>query len=732
MSWKIPREEPARDESPDFEEEVQGTMSARRATRTLKTELQIRFLLVGSAFLVIAITLLYQNGQAALRRQILASATTAAETAAALITVQDHRQIRTPADMNSAAFRNLQTDLGALRRANPSIYHLFTLAPVGQLGSWGVIVDMGGAGSPSDHRANPRGRLPIGAPPPRSVPHDLIQQAMRGTSGRVLDLSSPERARVVALAPIRATGGSSVGLVAVEMSVSALASEARLLWYVSIGVFLLGLAASVLASNFVTRWVTRPIEDLLAAVEEISKGHLNTRVKTADTKNELGALGAAFNHMAESLESWQARSNAQQARLRDLHRLGSEAASTLELSRMLEVAAEGLRAICGGGETFVGSAVRQEHSIRLWAHSGPEAADCSQVETPLDPLTRVLGTETRLLNRSEFDVAGLSWLASRPGEYALAAPLRVSDETIGLLLALGDRPQFHEDAVSLASLFASQVSAAVGNARLFEQVKALDRSKSEFLSIASHEVRTPLTVMKSSLDILVNTGQFSYSTDQRQLIAFCQESVERLIRLVKDILDVSKIEAGVLRVQFMPTSLNELVEKCLFWVPQLPGGQGIEVEARLPASPAMVSADPNRITQVLENLISNALKFSKPGGKVTIELREHEREVEVVVSDQGKGIATEDLERIFGKFYQVEESATREQGGTGLGLAICKGIIAAHRGRIWAESELGRGSRFHFTLARAEEFPVAEQDAQISVAALLSSLRSETPNPARS
>jgi signal transduction histidine kinase len=343
-----------------------------------------------------------------------------------------------------------------------------------------------------------------------------------------------------------------------------------------------------------------------------------------------------------------------------------------------------------------------------------------------------MGADTRLLSRAEFEVAGLAWLASRPGEYALTAPLRVSDETIGILLALGDRTQFHDDAVSLASLFAAQVSAAVSNARLFEQVRALDRSKSEFLSIASHEVRTPLTVMKSSLDILVGTGQFSYTTDQRQLIAFCQESVERLIRLVKDILDVSKIEAGVLRVQFMPTSLNELVEKCLFWVPQLPGGQGIEVEARLPATPAMVSADPNRITQVLENLISNALKFSKPGGKVTIELKEHEHDVEVVVSDQGKGIAAEDLERIFGKFYQVEESATREQGGTGLGLAICKGIIEAHRGRIWAESELGRGSRFHFTLARAEETPAPEQDAQISVAALLSSLRAGTPNPARS
>jgi len=343
----------------------------------------------------------------------------------------------------------------------------------------------------------------------------------------------------------------------------------------------------------------------------------------------------------------------------------------------------------------------------------------------------VLGAETRLLSRAELQVAGLACVLARPGEWALAAPLRANDRTIGVLVALGDRARFHSDAVSLASLLASQVSAAVGNAYLFEQVRALDRSKSEFLSIASHEVRTPLTVMKASLDILVNNPKFAYTDDQRQLIAFCQESVERLIRLVKDILDVSKIEAGVLSIQFLPTSLNELIEKCLFWVPQLPGGHGIEVEARLPSQPAMVLADAGRITQVLENLIANAIKFSKPGGKVTIELKEHEREFEVIVRDQGKGIAPEHLKRIFGKFYQVADSATREQGGTGLGLAICKGIIEAHRGRIWGESALGTGSSFHFVLARVLDSSAHDHaDAQIPVSSLLSSLRAGPPRPA--
>jgi signal transduction histidine kinase/HAMP domain-containing protein len=710
-------------------------MPLGRGPRTLKAELQFRFLLVGSVFLVVATALLYTNGQGSLRRQVLTNATTASETAASLIAVEDHRLIRTAADMNGQAFRTIVTNLGALRRANPSVYHLFTLAPGTRLGTWGVVVDLGSTGSESgaDNQALVRGRLPIGSPPPKDVPGSLLRQGMAQTTAVVLDLTRPDLARVVAVSPIRTTGGEAVGLVVVQMSAGALASEARLLAYVCVGIFLLGLVASALASTYVSRWLTRPIEDLLGAVEAISKGDLATRVRVDGHKHELDALGSAFNHMAETLESSRGRNDAQQARLRELNRIGTSAVGTLELPLMLQTVAEGMHTVCGGQETFVGVAAPRDQAIHHWAGSDPSAADLMTTPVLLDSLTRVLAGEARLLSRAEMDAAGLSWLRQRPGEYALAAPLKASDETIGALIAIGDRPQFHDDAVSLASVFATQVSAAVGTARLFEQVKALDRSKSEFLSIASHEVRTPLTVIKSSLDVLVANKAFTYTTDQRQLIAFCQQSVERLIQLVKDILDVSKIEAGVLQIQFIPTSLNELVTKCLFWVPQLPGGQGIEVEAQLPSEPAMVSADPGRITQVLENLISNALKFSKPGGKVTIKLVEHEAEFEIVVSDQGKGIAAEHLERIFGKFYQVEESATREQGGTGLGLAICKGIIQAHRGRIWAESELGKGSQFHFTLARYQDGADAGRpDAQMSVADLLSSLRSETPSPTRS
>ncbi len=146
--------------------------------RTLKRELQILFLAVGSAFLVLATVLLYQNGQASLRRQLLASASSAAETASALISLEDHRSVRTPADFSSQAFRNIVTNLGALRRANPDIVHLFTVAPMGPRGAWSVVVDMGGTAPVHEEQRLVGGRLPIGSRPPASLPQSLMDAGM--------------------------------------------------------------------------------------------------------------------------------------------------------------------------------------------------------------------------------------------------------------------------------------------------------------------------------------------------------------------------------------------------------------------------------------------------------------------------------------------------------------------------------------------------------------------------
>ncbi len=212
--------------------------------KTLKGQLKLVFIVVGSVFLALASIVLYRNGESALRRRLIANAETATETAGSLVSVQDHRSIRSAEDMNSTAFREIVTDLSALRRANPSITHLFTLSPVGQLGSWGVIVDMGGTAPDRRGVELVRGRLPIGSSPPQNVPADLIREGMSGTASRIIDFPDPDRARVVAIAPIRGENGVSTGLAVVELSAAELIEETQSLLLLSIAIFLVGLVVS--------------------------------------------------------------------------------------------------------------------------------------------------------------------------------------------------------------------------------------------------------------------------------------------------------------------------------------------------------------------------------------------------------------------------------------------------------------------------------------------------------
>src|SRR3989454_1298210 len=208
MSSRIRRGGRAPGETPSvFGGRPSHSMRLLQRPRTLKDELQILFLAVGSAFLVLATVLLYQNGQASLRRQLVASASSAAETASALISLEDHRSVRAPADFNSRPFRNIVQSLGALRRANPDIVHLFTIAPIGDLGAWGVVVDMGGSAPVREEADLVRGRVLIGSRPPASLPAGLISAGMAGTTADILDLTNPSRARAAAVSPIGAPRG---------------------------------------------------------------------------------------------------------------------------------------------------------------------------------------------------------------------------------------------------------------------------------------------------------------------------------------------------------------------------------------------------------------------------------------------------------------------------------------------------------------------------------------------
>ncbi|MCG0239204.1 MAG: ATP-binding protein [Firmicutes bacterium] len=232
----------------------------------------------------------------------------------------------------------------------------------------------------------------------------------------------------------------------------------------------------------------------------------------------------------------------------------------------------------------------------------------------------------------------------------------------------------------------------------------IDRMKSEFIATVSHELRTPMTSVKGALGLLLAGAAGEVTPAQRELLTIALNNTDRLIRLINDVLDLSRIEAGRMELHRQPVQVAAAVRSALQELEVYRVQRQIEVATEIPPDLPPVYADPDRLGQVLVNLLGNAFKFSDPGGRVTVRARTEEGMVRVEVSDTGPGIPPEDLERIFERFYRVSGPTSRK-GGTGLGLAICRAIVQEHGGRIWAESRLGEGSTFIFTLPIAQAPP---------------------------
>ena len=232
-----------------------------------------------------------------------------------------------------------------------------------------------------------------------------------------------------------------------------------------------------------------------------------------------------------------------------------------------------------------------------------------------------------------------------------------------------------------------------------------DRMKTEFVSTVSHELRTPLTSIKGSLHLLLSDPALSLDDTQQQLIDISLKNTDRLIRLITNILDISKIEAGHMPLTLAGYRPGEFIVMAVEGIRGFAESRAVALEQEVADDLPQLRVDFDRMVQVVTNLLSNAIKFSPEGGRVTVAARRAGGEVEIRVTDQGRGIAPEDISRLFRKFQQLDGSMVREVGGTGLGLAICRGIVDEHGGRIGVESQPGNGATFIVTL------PVPRGDA---------------------
>jgi len=246
----------------------------------------------------------------------------------------------------------------------------------------------------------------------------------------------------------------------------------------------------------------------------------------------------------------------------------------------------------------------------------------------------------------------------------------------------------------LAAAFNKAAEALEG---LENERKQLEKAKTEFLSITSHELRSPMTPMKGQLQMLMKGYFGSVNAKQKKSLDIVLRNTDRLDRIIIDLLEVSRLEAARLKFRFVKADLtpyvNRLVKEMQGFLPE----KNIEIITKIGKLP-IIEVDPDRVMQVLRNLLNNAKKFSSEHREIRVGVVTEGERVLFSVRDSGIGVAPQSLRKVFEPFFQEEQTLARKYGGTGLGLSICRGIVESQNGRIWAESKLGKGSTFYFTV----------------------------------
>jgi signal transduction histidine kinase/HAMP domain-containing protein len=309
-------------------------------------------------------------------------------------------------------------------------------------------------------------------------------------------------------------------------------------------------------------------------------------------------------------------------------------------------------------------------------------------------------------------------LLQKEGLVALVGvPLMAKGRVVGALnLANRSIKTFSKDDLEILASIGGQIGVAIENARLYqeaktsyeklqaayEELKSLDRMKSEFLSNVSHELKTPLVSIRGYSELLYDEKLGLIKDEQKKSLQAIIRNADRLTRLINSILFISKMQAEKLEFQFQPVEMDEIVKICVDDVKSMMDTKQITFEKDIPKI-SKVNGEKDRFIEVISNLLDNAIKFTPTGGKISIKALDEGEFVHLTVTDNGIGIPLEIIPRLFSRFYQADASASRKYGGTGLGLYITKNIVDAFRGKIWIESEVGKGTKVHVLLPLARE-----------------------------
>jgi signal transduction histidine kinase len=490
----------------------------------------------------------------------------------------------------------------------------------------------------------------------------------------------------------------------------------------ALALLVLGLLIAGGAGALMARRLVVPIRALQRGAERIGSGELHHRLAIR-TGDELEALAEQFNRSAAALEeSYSGLEQKVEERTAELRESLDQQTATADVLRVISQSPTDvqpvLRAVTAAARRFCGATdalivLRDKADSVIAAHDGLLTASVGRRRlvsignlagrAMLDGLT-IHVPDSALLDPKEYADA-MTMAREHNWRAAVAAPMLREGVAIGTILLRKTEPgAFTPRQVELLETFAAQAVIAIENVRLFteiqeksHQLEVASQHKSQFLANMSHELRTPLNAILGYTALMAEGLYGDVGEKAQGVLERVQSNGRHLLGLINDVLDLSKIEAGQLVLAIEEYSVADMVATVLSATESLARAKNLKLGSAVAPGLPTGSGDARRLTQVLLNLVGNAIKFTDQGGVQIRAVRAGDR-FEIAVVDTGPGIAPADQARIFDEFQQLDSTSTRRKGGTGLGLSISRHIVELHGGRITVESEVGRGSTFRISL----------------------------------
>ncbi|GAB2537275.1 cell wall metabolism sensor histidine kinase WalK [Gracilibacillus alcaliphilus] len=442
-------------------------------------------------------------------------------------------------------------------------------------------------------------------------------------------------------------GDVSVGAVYAEASVEEVYNQLQEINQIFLNGTILAIVISIILGMLVARSITKPITEMRKQAMGMARGDFSRKVNVYG-QDEIGQLASTFNDMNDRLKL--ANQTTEEERRK--------------LSSVLSNMSDGVIAADEHGRiTLMNAPATQLIGMSLYEAKGKLLVDVLQIE-----------------DKTAIDVEELEETGSVTIDFS-------DDEELFLIKANFSVVQDEEGKFGGLITVISDVT---------EQEK-VERERKEFVSNVSHELRTPLTTMRSYLEALTDGGALGDKELAPKFLQVTQNETERMIRLVNDLLQLSKMDHKEKVMYKKIIDITPVFHLVLDRF-EMNTGDTIHFERKISDEQIYVWMDQDKITQVMDNIISNAIKYSPEGGTITFQAVKGYHQVRVSISDQGLGIPREKVDKIFDRFYRADKARSRELGGTGLGLAISKEIIDAHHGKIWATSQEGKGTTVYFTL----------------------------------